>query len=170
MQSSHCNLPIQTLHSVAPEIQVFVSSLKISAKRAHPWIQKVSRQGSRNMKFVWSSFFLIWITCPMHLSTEFLSCFRKSLMFKSKMWSLTLWGRMLSFYQCSRFPLPEIPLISRFLFHILNGILCDCHNRDSNKEHNTHSYSTMVSIHVIFKGRRRPLMWQVNFQLTCYII
>ena len=30
-------LPIQTLHSVAPELQVFVSSLKISAKRAHPW-------------------------------------------------------------------------------------------------------------------------------------
>ena len=29
-------LPIQTLHSVAPELQVFVSSLKISAKRAHP--------------------------------------------------------------------------------------------------------------------------------------
>ena len=30
-------LPIQTPHSVAPELQVFVSSLKISAKRAHPW-------------------------------------------------------------------------------------------------------------------------------------
>ena len=29
-------LPIQTPHSVAPELQVFVSSLKISAKRAHP--------------------------------------------------------------------------------------------------------------------------------------
>ena len=32
-------LPIQTPHSVAPELQVFVSSLKISAKRAHPWVQ-----------------------------------------------------------------------------------------------------------------------------------
>ena len=32
-------LPIQTPHSVAPELQVFVSSLKISAKRAHPWSQ-----------------------------------------------------------------------------------------------------------------------------------
>ena len=30
-------LPIQTLHSVAPELQVFVSSLKFSVKRAHPW-------------------------------------------------------------------------------------------------------------------------------------
>ena len=30
-------LPIQTPHSVAPELQVFVSSHKISAKRAHPW-------------------------------------------------------------------------------------------------------------------------------------
>ena len=29
-------LPIQTPHSVAPELQVFVSSLKFSAKRAHP--------------------------------------------------------------------------------------------------------------------------------------
>ena len=29
-------LPIQTPHSVAPELQDFVSSLKISAKRAHP--------------------------------------------------------------------------------------------------------------------------------------
>ena len=29
-------LPIQTPHSVVPELQVFVSSLKISAKRAHP--------------------------------------------------------------------------------------------------------------------------------------
>ena len=29
-------LPIQTPHSIAPELQVFVSSLKISAKRAHP--------------------------------------------------------------------------------------------------------------------------------------
>ena len=29
-------LPIQTPHSVAPELHVFVSSLKISAKRAHP--------------------------------------------------------------------------------------------------------------------------------------
>ena len=29
-------LPIQTPNSVAPELQVFVSSLKISAKRAHP--------------------------------------------------------------------------------------------------------------------------------------
>ena len=26
-----------SLHSVAPELQVFVSSLKISPKRAHPW-------------------------------------------------------------------------------------------------------------------------------------
>ena len=31
-------LPIQTPHSVAPELQVFMSSLKISAKRAHPWV------------------------------------------------------------------------------------------------------------------------------------
>ena len=31
-------LPIQTPHSVVPELQVFVSSLKISAKRAHPGI------------------------------------------------------------------------------------------------------------------------------------
>ena len=29
-------LPIQTQNSVAPELQVFVSSLEISAKRAHP--------------------------------------------------------------------------------------------------------------------------------------
>ena len=29
-------LPIQTPHSVAPELQVFVSSLKFSVKRAHP--------------------------------------------------------------------------------------------------------------------------------------
>ena len=29
-------LPIQTLISVAPEFQVFVNSLEISAKRAHP--------------------------------------------------------------------------------------------------------------------------------------
>ena len=29
-------LPIQTPNSVAPELQVFVSSLAISAKRAHP--------------------------------------------------------------------------------------------------------------------------------------
>ena len=29
-------LPIQTQHSVVPELQVFVSSLAISAKRAHP--------------------------------------------------------------------------------------------------------------------------------------
>ena len=33
-------LPIQTLHSVAPELQVFVSSLKFSAKRAHPWYHR----------------------------------------------------------------------------------------------------------------------------------
>ena len=32
-------LPIQTPHSVAPELQVFVSSLNISAKRAHPSIK-----------------------------------------------------------------------------------------------------------------------------------
>ena len=32
-------LPIQTLHSVAPELQVCVSSLKISAKRAHPRLE-----------------------------------------------------------------------------------------------------------------------------------
>ena len=30
-------LPIQTPNSVAPELQAFVSSLAISAKRAHPW-------------------------------------------------------------------------------------------------------------------------------------
>ena len=30
-------LPIQTQNSVAPELQVFVSSLEISAKRAQPW-------------------------------------------------------------------------------------------------------------------------------------
>ena len=30
-------LPIQTQNSVAPELQVFVSSLEISAKRAHQW-------------------------------------------------------------------------------------------------------------------------------------
>ena len=29
-------LPIQTQNSVAPELQVFVSSLEISAKHAHP--------------------------------------------------------------------------------------------------------------------------------------
>ena len=29
-------LPIQTQNSVAPELQVFVSSLETSAKRAHP--------------------------------------------------------------------------------------------------------------------------------------
>ena len=34
-------LPIQTSHSVAPELQVFVSSLKFSVKRAHPWFSKV---------------------------------------------------------------------------------------------------------------------------------
>ena len=44
-------LPIQTLHSVAPELQVFVSSLKFSVKRAHPRIicfiiSKVLTQGN----------------------------------------------------------------------------------------------------------------------------
>ena len=33
-------LPIQTLHSVVPELQVFVSSLNFSVKRAHPWDRK----------------------------------------------------------------------------------------------------------------------------------
>ena len=30
-------LPIQTIHSVVPQFQVFVSSLKFSVKWAHPW-------------------------------------------------------------------------------------------------------------------------------------
>ena len=34
-------LPIQTPNSVAPELQVFVSSLTISAKRAHPCIGRL---------------------------------------------------------------------------------------------------------------------------------
>ena len=34
-------LPIQTPHSVAPELQVFVSSLRFSVKRAHPSYQPV---------------------------------------------------------------------------------------------------------------------------------
>ena len=39
-------LPIQTPNSVAPELQAFVSSLAISAKRAHPSV-------NLNVKFLW---------------------------------------------------------------------------------------------------------------------
>ena len=39
-------MPIQTLHSVAPELQVFVSSLKISAKRAHPSVFNLIQAGA----------------------------------------------------------------------------------------------------------------------------
>ena len=37
-------LPIQTQNSVAPELQVFVSSLAILAKRAHPWAKSYFNQ------------------------------------------------------------------------------------------------------------------------------
>ena len=45
-------LPIQTPHSVAPELQVFVSSLKISAKRAHP--RDLNLHISTNLSFSFS--------------------------------------------------------------------------------------------------------------------
>ena len=54
-------LLIQTLHSVAPELQVFVSSLsncqtvKISAKRAHPRILLFESGILRLLNHVWNS-------------------------------------------------------------------------------------------------------------------
>ena len=44
-------LPIQTPHSVAPELQVFVSSLKISAKQAHPCVCAVTIDQYKKIKY-----------------------------------------------------------------------------------------------------------------------
>ena len=46
-------LPIQTLHSVVPELQVFVSSLNFSVKRAHPWGLGRAPPLSANQRIIW---------------------------------------------------------------------------------------------------------------------
>ena len=48
-------LPIQTQNSVAPELQIFVSSLQISAKRTHPSVHSVSCQWISRLHEICSS-------------------------------------------------------------------------------------------------------------------
>ena len=51
-------LPIQTPHSVAPELQVFVSSLKFSVKRAHPCCTFTKTKGhNRKVVYFYSIFY-----------------------------------------------------------------------------------------------------------------
>ena len=56
-------LSIQTPHSVAPELQVFVSSLKISAKRAHPGAESLKEIDGQVANRRRKSFYFAMMIC-----------------------------------------------------------------------------------------------------------